>query len=75
MIGCSSSMVSSSSLTQVPSESLKLERTWIGMLNLRAYSTERRARTWAPAAAISSISSYEMWSILQARATTLGLAV
>jgi len=59
----------------VPSASLKLERTWMGMPYLRAYSTDRRARTCAPEAAISSISSYEMAAILRARATTLGLAV
>ena len=44
-------------MTHVPGSQVKLERTWMGTLWLRANSTERRASTFEPAPAISSISS------------------
>ena len=55
MIACS--MSSLSLVTQVPSRCVNDERTWMGMSERRAYSTQRRCRTFAPAAASSSISS------------------
>ena len=53
------SMVSSSPTTKVPGPSSKLERQWMRTPWLRAYSTERSCSTFAPEAAISSISSNE----------------
>ena len=44
-------------MTQVPSLLLNEDRTWIGILYRRAYSTQRSMSTLAPHAAISSISS------------------
>ena len=57
--GCStvSCSASSSVTTRVPGPSSKLLRQWMRTPWLRAYSTERSCRTWAPEAAISSISS------------------
>ena len=52
-----SSNCSSSSRIQVPSDSLKVERTCRRTPWLRANSTERSAITFAPDADISSISS------------------
>src|SRR5581483_406730 len=51
------SIVSSSSLTQVPGSQVKLDRTCTATLWFRANSTERRASTRPPVAAMSSISS------------------
>ena len=77
MIG--SSMVSVPSVsggrTHVPSFEEKEERTWMGISKRRAYSTHRRWRILAPLAAISSISSWEMRSILCAVETMRGSAV
>ncbi len=64
-----------SALTNVPSLPLKDERTWMGTPYRRPYSTQRSARTFAPLAAISSISSYVMRSILRADGTMRGSAV
>ena len=57
--GCSmlSFSDSSSETTRVPGPSSKLLRQWIRTPWLRAYSTERSCRTFAPEADISSISS------------------
>ncbi len=51
------SMDSSSSLTQVPGSQVKLDRTCTATLWFRANSTDRRASTRPPVAAMSSISS------------------
>ena len=51
------SMAFSSGTTQVPSLSLKLERTWIGTPYFIPNSTERICSTLAPSEASSSISS------------------
>ena len=51
------SITSSSRITQVPSLSVKLERTWIGRPWRIANFTERVWSTFAPRLAISSISS------------------
>jgi len=51
------SMAFSSGTTQVPSLSLKLERTWIGTSYFIPNSTERICSTLAPSDASSSISS------------------
>ena len=51
------SMAFSSGTTQVPSLSLKLERTWIGTSYFMPNSTERICSTFAPSEASSSISS------------------
>ena len=51
------SMDSSSSLTQVPGSQVKLERTCTATPWFRANSTDRRASTLPPVAAMSSISS------------------
>ena len=56
-IPASSDSFSAFSLTQVPILSLNEDRTWIGSPYRRAYSTQRGIRTFAPHAAISSISS------------------
>ena len=48
MIG--SSIAGSSKVTHVPGSQVKLERTWMGTLWLRANSTERSASTLAPGA-------------------------
>ncbi len=47
----------------------------MGIPNLRPNSTLRLINTPAPDAANSSISSYEIWSILRAPATNRGSAV
>ena len=52
-------MVSCSQTTKVPGPSSKLDRQWMRTPWLRAYSTERSCSTFAPEAAISSISSNE----------------
>jgi hypothetical protein len=57
MIGCSIGATSGSSVIQVPSRWENDERTCNAMPWRRAYSTQRRCRTLAPLAAISSISS------------------
>ena len=44
-------------VTMVPGLVEYDERTWIGMPDRRAYSTQRRCSTFAPQAASSSISS------------------
>ena len=65
MIACSISVPSSivlGSAIHVPVLVENEDRTWIGRLKRRAYSTHRRWRIFAPQAAISSISSYEMRS-------------
>ena len=72
MIACS--MSSLSFVTQVPSRCVNDERTWMGMSERRAYSTQRRCRTFAPAAASSSISSYDTRSRRRALATMRGSA-
>ncbi len=51
------SIAFSSGTTQVPSLSLKLERTWIGTPYFIPNSTERICSTLAPSEASSSISS------------------
>ena len=51
------SMVSASERTRVPGASLAELRQWMRTSLLRAYSTERSCSTFAPDAAISSISS------------------
>ena len=68
-------MVVCSSTTKVPGPSSKLERQWIGMPWLRAYSTERSCSTPAPDADISSISSNETTASLRASGTIRGSAV
>ena len=69
------SIVSSSSRIHVPSESLKVERTWSLTLWLRATSIERVAITRAPDEAISSISSKLRTSSLCAFGTSRGSAL
>ena len=73
MIG--SSMPGSSKLTHVPCSQVKLDRTWIGTLWLRANSTDRRASTFDPAPAISSISSKWTRASLRASGTMRGSAL
>ena len=78
MIACSMpgpSTSRGSSLTQVPVRLLNEDRTWMGTLYRRAYSTQRNCRTFAPDAAISSISSYVIAGIRRAAGTILGSAV
>ena len=62
-------------LTQVPILSLNEDRTWIGRLYRRAYSTHRGISTFAPHAAISSISSYVIRGIRRAPRTSRGSSV
>ena len=69
------SSIPATSCTQVPGSSEKVERAWIGTWCPRASSTERRASTLAPDAAISSISSYETTSSLRASGTMRGSAL
>jgi len=69
------SIRSSSSRTQVPGTSVKLERTCRTMPVRRAYSTQRSISTLAPQADSSSISSYETMCSLRASGTTRGSAV
>ena len=71
-IGCS---IPSPSCTQVPSSSENVERAWMRTPWLRASSTERSISTFAPDAAISSISSYETTASLRASGTIRGSAV
>jgi hypothetical protein len=78
MIACS--IVSPSgkvegSTTQVPGRVLNDDRTCTFTPNRRAYSTQRRCSTFAPDAAISSISSVEMRSMRRAVGTMRGSAV
>ncbi|CAM5230643.1 hypothetical protein SANTM175S_10925 [Streptomyces antimycoticus] len=61
--------------TQVPWWPEKTDRTWMGMLYRRAYSTQRRCNTLEPLAASSSMSSYGISLILRAFFTTRGSAV
>ncbi len=72
MMACS---MDSSSVTQVPTSQVKLERTCRRTPWLRANSTERMAGFGQPAAVISSSSSNEMWCILRASGTRRGSAV
>ena len=76
MIGASTVSPSDGlSVTMVPSFAEKELRTWMGMSKRRAYSTLRRCSTLEPDAASSSISSFEMRSILRAVETIRGSAV
>ena len=50
-------------------------RQWIGMSWFRAYSTARSCSTFAPEAAISSISSNETTGSLRASETIRGSAL
>ena len=63
-----------SSLTHVPGSHVNAERTWRATPWLRANSTERRASTFDPAPAISSISSKLMRASLRACGTMRGSA-
>jgi hypothetical protein len=72
---CSPSGKVEGSTTQVPSRWLNEDRTCTLTPNRRAYSTHRRCRTFAPEAAISSISSVEMRSMRRALGTIRGSAV
>jgi hypothetical protein len=69
------SMVVCSSTTKVPGPSSKLDRQWMGMPLLRAYSTARSWSTPAPEAAISSISSKETTVSFFASGTIRGSAL
>ena len=60
-----------SSLTQVPVRLLNEDRTCMGTSYRRAYSTQRNCRTFAPDAAISSISSYLIAGIRRAHVDAL----
>ena len=71
--GCS--IVSSSPRTTVPGVSSNEERQWIRTPWVRAYSTERSWSTFAPEAAISSISSKLTYGSLRASGTIRGSAV
>ena len=75
MIACSIWLPSSSSSTQVPSLSENDDRTCTLTFSRLAYSTHRRCRIFAPQAAISSISSYEIRGIRRALGTIRGSAV
>jgi hypothetical protein len=78
MIGCSIGAPSTSSVasvTRVPVWAENDERTCTGTAYRRAYSTQRSISTFAPLAAISSISSNETWAILRASGTIRGSAV
>ena len=82
MIGCSMALPSaiaasmaSGDMTIVPVRCENDDRTWIGRLNRRAYSTQRRCSTLAPTAASSSISSYVMYGTWRAAGTTRGSAL
>ena len=55
---CSTGRSSIDPVTIVPGRCVYDERTWIGILKRRAYSTHRSISTFAPQAASSSISSY-----------------
>jgi hypothetical protein len=54
---CSTEGSSIDPVTMVPGLFEYDERTWIGTVNRRAYSTHRNISTFAPPAASSSISS------------------
>jgi hypothetical protein len=69
------SMVSCSPTTNVPGPSSKLDRQWMRTPWLRAYSTERSCSTFAPEAAISSISSNDTIASLRASGTMRGSAL
>ena len=58
MSACSTGRSSIEPVTMVPGLVVYDERTWIGMPDRRAYSTQRSISTLAPHAASSSISSY-----------------
>ena len=62
-------------VTMVPGLSEYDDRTWMGTLYRRAYSTQRSISTFAPAAAISSISSKVTVSSRRALGTMRGSAV
>ena len=69
-------MSRSSFVTRVPLDaSLKLDSTRTGTRYFIANSTDRVCRTLAPRLAISSISSYEILSSLDAVGTMLGSVV
>ena len=68
-------MVSSSATTRVPAPSSNELRQCIRTSWFRAYSTERSCSTFAPDAAISSISSNETIASLRASGTIRGSAV
>ena len=70
-----SSSESETSMTHVPGLSEKDERTCTRTSSRRAYSTQRRCSTFAPEAAVSSISSYEMDGMPRAPGTIRGSAV
>ena len=69
------SMSGVSFVIQVPSSGRKEDRTCSGTSWRRANSTDRRARTFEPIAAISSISSWLTRGSLRAPASTRGSAV
>jgi hypothetical protein len=71
-IGCS---IPSACCTQVPSSSENVERAWTRTPWFLASSTERSMSTFAPDAAISSISSYDTTASLRASGTIRGSAV
>ncbi len=76
MIACSIGWSPCGSLlTHVPFSPENEERTWIGMLYRRAYSTQRCSSTLDPELASSSMSSKEIQSIFRAFFTTRGSAV
>ncbi len=62
-------------MLNVPSSSVKEERTWMSTAYFFPTSIERACMTWAPAPASSSISSYEIRSILLASGTMRGSVV
>jgi hypothetical protein len=62
------------SVTHVPGSHVKADRTWSDTPWFRANSTERRASTFDPAPAISSISSKLTRGSLRARGTMRGSA-
>ena len=69
------SIVSFSPITTVPGPSSKLERQWIRTPCVRAYSTDLSCSTFAPDAAISSISSNDTNGSLRASGTIRGSAL
>jgi hypothetical protein len=72
---CSTGRSSIEPVTIVPGLDVYDERTWMGMPERRAYSTQRSMSTLAPHAANSSISSYVTWEMCRALGTMRGSAV
>ena len=74
MIACSMSESSVEPATSVPGSCENDDRTRTAIPYRLAYSTDRRCSTFAPHAAISSISSYVMRSSRRAFGTIRGSA-